>query len=238
MNSYLTSLTITLISSLSLIPLNQLTLAENQPNNQEQTSSSSVIFKPKGEPRRTTGGATRNERLCPQDKDRNNRENANLSLIALVPSQQIELTVTSHPTVWIQLSPTSAKRLIFNVQEQDNNQTVFQSIIPINNQLILIPLSIPSDSPELEVGKVYEWSVTLICGDIPHPNDPTISATIERISLPSIPALSDLEIAAWYAEQGIWYDALNNLALIHENNNSAEIEFIWQEFLKSGGIDL
>lgn len=235
MNVYVKS-GIAIVSGLLLLISNDLSLAENKSNSQSQNSGTRVIFKPKGEPNRTSGGGSRNERLCPQDREQNNPKNQGSSLIALVPSEQVGLTVAPHPTVWIKLSPTSAKQMIFNIREK-GDKSYYQSVIAIDNRSGLMSLSVPADIPELVPGKVYEWSVVLVCGETPHPNDPSITASIERVSPASVPSLTGVDMASWYAERGYWYDALNQLGEMRQKSpDDADIEKTWQDFLKSGGV--
>ncbi len=193
-----------------------------------------------GEPPNTLHGATRGFLQCPQDQPPNQLSETphQSSMIALVPPDRKGLTVAEHPTIWLKNASTSAKQIIFNIR--DKNQKIhFQTILSISTQSELIALSIPSNYPELEIGKVYEWSAILVCGESPHPDDPLITASIERVIRNPPTSLNEIEIAAWYAEQKIWYDTIDKLTMIKQKNpHNPQVEKVWKNFLKSAGIYL
>ena len=97
------------------------------------------------------------------------------------------------------------------------------------------------NAPILEIGKSYQWALVLVCGNKPNPNDPVVAAWIKRINeSPAIsyylPSKTRFEQAAWYAKQGIWYDALS--ILIEEKKSSLDNRNdTWAKYLRSGGLD-
>ncbi len=104
-------------------------------------------------------------------------------------------------------------------------------------------MGIPLDenAPPLEVDKLYQWAVVLVCGDRPSPNDPSVTAWVRRV-VPSgrMNNLQEaLERAAWYGEQGMWYNALTALA---EARRSQPVDpaftKIWANFLTQPSVGL
>ncbi|WP_193912716.1 DUF928 domain-containing protein [Desmonostoc muscorum] len=205
---------------------------------------SQVLFKPSrtGKPPTTRGAGSRNDRLCSQDAPTNPGDSSakTLALTALVPSDQSGLTWAERPTFWVYLPKTSARQMVLSVKAA-GNQPHFQSFLPITKEAGIVGIPLPTNSPPLEVGKSYQWAVVLLCGDRPNPNDPFVTAWVERVApSPGISNSQDaLATAASYGEQGIWYDALTNLAIAQQSEiDKLALTKIWIDFLAQPSVGL
>ncbi len=197
-----------------------------------------VLFKPPPKdkkPERTEGAGSRNDRQCPQDAIIATTNTP--SLIALVPTTNTGLILAERPTFFVYLAKTSARQVVLSIREQGTTHHS-QTFVPITGESGIISLKPNQDSPPLEVGKIYQWAVVLVCGKRPNPNSPAIVSWVRRVALKKPqPQGKALEQAAWYGEQGIWYDALESLARAQRaqpDNN--ELHRIWAEFLNSEGL--
>lgn len=234
---------VVLISASCLLLSNAIALSA-QVSTQERNSIPQVLFKPSttGKPPTTRGAGSRNDRLCSQDAPTNldNSSAKTLPLTALVPSEQFGLTWAEHPTFWVYLPKTSARQMVLSVKAA-GNQPHFQSFLPITKEAGIVGIPLPTNSPPLEVGKSYQWAVVLLCGDRPSPNDPFVTAWVERVApSPGISNSQDaLATAASYGEQGIWYDALTTLASAQQSQiNKPELTKIWIDFLAQPSVGL
>ncbi|MBD1893197.1 DUF928 domain-containing protein [Coleofasciculus sp. FACHB-129] len=186
-------------------------------SDEAQNPITQVLFKPSGTgpPPNTRGAGSRNDRHCPQDAPTNPGSSATepLALTALVPNNQEGLTWVEHPTVWVYLPETSARQMVLSVREE-NSQPHSQRFLPITGESGIVGIPLDENVPPLETDKSYQWAVVLVCGDRPSPNDPFVTAWVRRV-VPSGKMNNPqkaLERAAWYGEQGLWYDALTALA--------------------------
>ena len=199
-----------------------------------------VTFNPPAgyQPQSTRGGASRSIGQCI-----NQAENSALPLTPVLPAAAQGLTVASHPTVLAYLPKTSAQKVFFSWQDQQNNDH-YQAIIPLKeNEEGIISLTLPEDAPPLEIGQNYQWALALMCDGKLQPDSPIIQGQIKRVEIES--TLSDrlqdangLETAAIYGEAGIWYETVATLAQLQttQPNNSSLISN-WQELLNSVGLE-
>ncbi|ACK66494.1 protein of unknown function DUF928 [Rippkaea orientalis PCC 8801] len=166
-------------------------------------------------------------------------DNGNLSLVALVPSSNFGLTTAERPSLWVYVPENSAKQVVLSLAEEDKTYHSRTSI-PLAGQSGIIKLQPSPDSRPLEVGKTYQWSAVLVCGDNLSPDDPGVASWVRRVADPKpIPSGSALEAAAFYGEQGIWYDALTDLLKVKQSQpNNPALTTISTEFLQSAGLNL
>ena len=158
----------------------------------------------------------------------------------MVPNSNYGLTAANRPDFWIYLPKTSAQQAILSIKEEGINPH-WQQSISLTETAGIMAIELSDDAPALETGKNYRWAVILVCGNRPNPNDPVVAAWIKRVdesntkgSLPIAP--NSLEKAAWYAQNGIWYDALD--ILIEAKKSSLDNwDDIWLKYLQSGGLD-
>ena len=155
----------------------------------------------------------------------------------LVPPNNFGLTTAERPKLWIDLPATSARQVVLSIREEGTTHHS-KTFIPITGASGIISLQPNQDSPPLEVGKTYKWSVVLICGETPSPNDPAFETWVSRVDTPEpINQGSTLEQAAWYGEQGIWYDALTSLIQARRSQpQNQDLIGIWTNILESGGL--
>ena len=214
-----------------------------QPNTNSTARSESALtrvsFKPPSddqEPKRTVGAGSRNDRQCPQDATVPTADTP--PLMALVPTTNTGLTLAERPTFRVYLPETSAKQVVLSIREEGIKHHS-QTFLPITGTLGIISLKPSDNSPPLEVGKTYQWVVVLVCGERPGPHDPAIASWVRRVVLPQpINQGTALEQAAWYGEQGIWYDALKYFAEARRNqSNNQALTDNWTEFLNSVGLE-
>jgi hypothetical protein len=148
------------------------------------------------------------------------------------------LTLAERPSFWVYLPSTNAKQVVLSLKEEGmkpHSQTFFQ----VQSAPGLQRLTIPLNAPPLILDKTYQVGVVLVCGKRPGPNDPMITAWVRRVAHPdAIKKGTPLEQAAWYGEQGIWYDALSALAQAQQSSPAdQDLKGIWVDFLRSGGLE-
>jgi hypothetical protein len=219
-------------------------------------SSTKVLFRPPANdrrPLRTVGAGSRGGQ-CSQDLTAASSPSSisnKLPLLALVPpgnvgltvadvpSSNVGLTVAERPTFWMYLPQTSAKKVVLTLQSEDNSSH-FQWSFPVPSAAGIVSLQPPANAPPLKIGQTYQWAVVLVCGERPSPNDPAIAAWVKRVSpAQSIPQSTALSQAAWYGEQGLWYDMLTALGKeLRSQPTNPDLTDIWANVLKSEGLEI
>ena len=241
-NNYLGWITFLTILGFLFTPFPK-SVASNENTNTDSEQNTTVLFQPppeEAQPKKTEGAASRQNKICSQDllsRQQSNSDRSNLR--AVVPDRNYGLTTTERPTFWFYLPVTSARQAILSIQE-DGITPHWQQSINLTGETGIVGIKPSPNAPALEIGKSYQWAVILVCGDRPNPNDPVITAWIERIDESQISHYGSpintkgLAKAAWYARQGIWHNALDLLAeqkLSWDNGND-----IWVKYLQSGGL--
>ncbi len=206
---------------------------------------SRVLFKPPSDdekPEQTAEAGSRHGVQCLQDATSAalaNSPSSQSSLIPLVPTTNFGLTIAERPILWIYLpEETSARQVVLSIREEGTTHHS-KTFIPITGTSGIISLQPDSDSLPLKIGTNYKLSVVLVCGEKPSPNDPASDVWVRRVESPEpINQGSALAQAAWYGEQGIWYDALNSLIQARQSQpQNQDLIDIWADFLKSGGLN-
>lgn len=200
---------------------------------------SSVTFEPpdEGEPLDTAGGASRDEGKCPQDS-----KALKPYVTPLMPATNHGLTAAEHPTFFVYVPQTSAQKVFFSLQDENNNHH-YQTTLPITGTPGVVSFRLPASVPALEIGKNYKWSFVLMCENVLRPDSPRVEGRIRRIKLN--PALmsqlknaAPLERAALYGSAGIWYDILAVLAELRQSQpDDLTLTATWEELLNSVGLD-
>lgn len=215
--------------------------AQSQTANQAQMIQGGTIarvtFDPpgQGKPDDTAGGASRGGG-CAQETIAEGG-----CVIPVIPNATEGLTVADHPTFFLYVPETSAKEIFFSLVDENNN-TQYQTKIPITTKNGVISFKLPDSSPALAVGKNYQWTFIVIGDRGLRPDSAGVQGTIKRIETDST-LLGELqnknlvERAAVYAKHGIWYDTIASLAEAKNSQpSSADIAPIWQELLSSVGL--
>ena len=163
-----------------------------------------------------------------------------VSFTALVPENKIGRTVSDYPTFFFYLPQPNAELAEF-ILEDENGNLIYEQALTIKNLSGVIGVSIPANTnvPPLEVGKKYTWVFSLVCDPEDRAADKVESGVVRRVEL-SADILRQLENAEprrktfIYAENGIWQEALSNLAAARRANpNDPDLAADWQSLLDS-----
>lgn len=167
----------------------------------------------------------------------------------------IGLTTKAYPKFFWYLPQTQGGKVEFTLyrgeQEAPGNivyKTTFEPSRPQTtaggrkvSQAGIYSLTLPENAnvAPLEVGKVYRWSVELICPGIKQ-GTLSVGGGVERVPLDArltnaLKAAQDPTDA--YAENGLWFDLVETLAQRRCSPNSGAVA-PWQELLKSDEVKL
>jgi len=194
----------------------------------------------KGTPDNDTGTGSRSQTNCPQ-KD--------IPLTPLVGGKEnLELTLTTstHPTFWFYV-PYTAEEVVsgeFYLQDQEGNN-IFETKITLPTEPGIIGISLPPEIKPLEINYQYRWYLVINCPEIEGENNSSpawVEGLVQKIpqeqitTFSTLPPLERIEI---YAENGIWYDTLTELAKLKiAQPNSQELITIWSNLLNSSTVGL
>lgn len=165
------------------------------------------------------------------------------------------LTTAEYPTFWFSVpyerSAISTMEFVLKDESQQPSKTIYRNFLTKPERLGIISISTQNHAPPLKISQtnqpqMYHWflKVRVQC----NPQQPAklhfVEGWIERTNLNSeldahFEQLSSLEKIAFYAERGIWHDAVTNLAKLSQTNlNDEQIDFLaeWKSLLQS--VDL
>lgn len=222
-----------LTSILALLSL-QTFIATNP--NQSAFAENTIKYQPPGRisPSRTEGSGTRSMGYtsCPGSQK-------SLFLATLSPTDHIGQTSLARPTLYVYF--TGDQALEIRLRQVGKLGVMWkQTIQPKTPGFQAIPY--PKDASELITGKDYDWSASVICNPAePNKTAKIISSSITRVAsiarIVEPPALQDLlkasktvnDRAQSYADNSLWYEAIDTLATARLNNpddTAIQIELI------------
>ncbi|XGV98368.1 MAG: DUF928 domain-containing protein [Leptolyngbya sp. BL-A-14] len=171
---------------------------------------------------------------------------------ALVPIAQNKtktlvwgLTTLDHPTFWFYLPQTlkAGMPLKFVLRDRDDNplyETTVQPPIPAG----IIRVSLPHTTAPLKVNQSYRWGVSVQCDPADAGALAWQEGSIQRVAGPTDlqeslkAAKTPLDRAIVYAENGIWFEALNTLANEIQQHGTTDRAIVsaWTDLLKQGQL--
>jgi Domain of Unknown Function (DUF928) len=196
----------------------------------------------RGIPGRLEGAGTRGPKSVREPKTTGDSRclQSTHSLTVLVPVDKFSTTVSTTPTFFWYLAETSAKTAEFRLLDEAD-QEVFMDTISLKAQPGIMSYVLPKRAaPYIASGKEYRWEFSLICDADRFSVNPLVEGVVQYIE-PSI-ALTDAtskaktfrDLAAVYAEQGIWHDALLTLAQQRcDRPNDLTLKMSWATLLRS-----
>jgi hypothetical protein len=196
-----------------------------------------VKYQPPGRatPQRTEGSGTRSA-----DGVSCYGRSEKLFIAALSPTTHIGQTASARPTLYAYFSGTQA--LEIRLREIGQPKRLWSQIIQ-PKQPGLQAIAYPTNQPELNLGKNYEWSAAIICNASKFETLPSPFAGITRIEEPAKlqetlnKAITTTDRAQAYAEASLWYEALATLATakaLNPKNTAVQAELL--DLLEQAGL--
>lgn len=208
--------------------------AQSKFSGKDNSLTSEIVFQdslePPGdpEPKDTKGSGSRDGKKCfPQEQD----------IKPLMPKRNYGLTLQQHPSIFVRLPKTTAKRVMLSFQDEARNYYQ-RSFLPITENGI-VSFKLPEDKPSLSIGKNYKWSLVIVCGDTVQPDDPTFIGWVQRVEkTPQIEnqliGKTAVEKAKWYGKNRFWYEMLREIQQARKTeSNSIELSASLQQLLES-----
>ena len=181
---------------------------------------------PLGDP---TPGGTRPEINCPQTPE---------PLTALLANNGSDFTLSEYPTFlfYIPYAAEQIDEMEFLLQDAQQNRTVYHKAIKLTDKAGIVKISIPANPDyALKLNDNYRWhfNLKLDCAE----SYLVVQGWIRRVSMSSqletqLDAVPSQKYLA-YQENGIWYDAIANLAdLYFANPDNRELSLAWTNLLE------
>ena len=154
---------------------------------------------------------------------------ATTSFTALAPYGHTGKSANTHPTFAWHVPDADTYPIQFRLYEYTASEGKGKAIAKttLSSTPGIMTYTLPSDSPGLTAGQKYIWQVILVC----NPNSPSqslvVGTGIDIVDRPSeiVAQLSNTEDpiakADIYAEAGLWYDALGEVA-VHSEDSQAQ----------------
>ncbi|MEW6492878.1 MAG: DUF928 domain-containing protein [Cyanobacteriota bacterium] len=187
-----------------------------------------------GLPGRRVGGGTRGDCYLGEK-----------TLTALIPQNNIGLTVSAHPTFFFYVPQSSNAQLVEFVLRDENDQLVYEKQLRTNGPSGIVSFSLPEAiaSEPLKVNQKYHWYFSMICNPQNRAHDVSVDGWVQRVEptptlTRELEAVTLPERAALYAEAGFWHDALTTLAqLRYSRPYDWALAAQWAQLLQSVGLD-
>ncbi|MBD2435507.1 DUF928 domain-containing protein [Nostoc sp. FACHB-110] len=160
------------------------------------------------------------------------------ALIAVLPESFYGTTVSERPTILVYLPTSNAQEAVFSLKDEAGN-TQYQMTINVPAKAGVIPIKLPADAPALAVGKNYQWFLALKVDGVLNPSTPYVDGWIERIQ-PNAELATQmqeedaLKRAVAFGKNGVWYDCVATMALLHTTQpQNVQLIQQWEELLSS-----
>ena len=166
---------------------------------------------------------------------------APLFIATIAPTTHVGETIAARPTLYAYFTGTEAIEV--RVRPVGSLKPLWKQVMmPPQPGFVAIPY--PGDAPELAIGKAYQWSVEVVCDPKrPARNQGYTLASLTRVEAAAhLTALLEkattaIDKAQVYANQSLWYEAIDTLASASLSNpKDAALRNQLIELLEQGGL--
>jgi hypothetical protein len=152
------------------------------------------------------------------------------------PSKEgfLEQTTSDKPTFFIYLPQSTTSRAKLTVQDKERDQLDRVTFdLDAKSGIVAIPMS--SQGKSLEVGQKYLWQMTIYCDSSAQMASVTLSGWVERVAI-STPPQDLQERVSFYAENGIWQDAMGSLVQLRQQGGETDWAKDWTELMNTAAL--
>ncbi|MDZ8238270.1 MAG: DUF928 domain-containing protein [Nostoc sp. ChiQUE01a] len=169
-------------------------------------------------------------------------------LTRLAGNSQLNLTTKSYPTFWVYVPYTSKDSPSGEFSLHDDENEVYRTKFQLPATPGIVGFVLPKQVASLQIGKTYRWYFDINCPvvnakDVSIP--PSVTGIIQRVAVSEKLAQtlksadSPLDGVAAYAEEGVWYDTLTELALLRLSSpKNKDFQVAWLQLLTDSTIGL
>jgi hypothetical protein len=156
----------------------------------------------------------------------------------------VDATTLSHPAFFIYVPPLDAATTAqFTLQTDPDNLAAVEELVgvrfPIAAEGGIVGIHLPDTIAGLEVDEQYYWQMAVECDTEELTANPVVSGWLRRIADEDLPPAPTTATAAvlFYAEQGIWQNALTLLANArYAQPEDRNLTQTWQDLLTAAGL--
>lgn len=152
---------------------------------------------------------------------------------------EIETTVSERPVFFVYIPESLAQQGEFLLTDENQTEILYEATFDLPEEPGVGSIQIPESAAALEVGKIYHWSLALICDPVDRSADLIVDGWVQRIE-PDAELTVELDQTEMrdrpqvYAEQGIWQDTIATLAALrYENPDDTAIASDWESLFRS-----
>ncbi|MGB6301332.1 MAG: DUF928 domain-containing protein [Rivularia sp. (in: cyanobacteria)] len=186
----------------------------------------------RGRPTRRRGMGSRND--CPA---------TSIPLTALILENQVGKVVEANPTFWLYIPYKSSEipKGEFVLQDEAHND-VYRTDFPMDKGEGIVGVSLASET-SLKTNKIYQWYFKLYCDDSKSSTPIYVRGWVQRVALQPnqqkqlSTVTSPHQRVAFYAQNGILYSALTELAKLRRANpQNKSLARDWLQLLNDIGL--
>lgn len=168
---------------------------------------------------------------------------AGKQLTALVPENNLSLTLAAHPTLFFYVPKFAKPQVVEFVLNDSNDQLVYEKTFTISGNSGIMSVTIPTSAAKpLEIGQNYRWFFSIVRNPDDRAQDSSVEGWLKRVQanpdlISQLEKVQPSERVALYAANNLWQDALTSLAELPNSSHSAAFEPAWKQILQSAGLD-
>lgn len=165
-----------------------------------------------------------------------------LPVVPPLPEDQVEngedpvdLTASDSPVFWVYVpAMEDAKTAQFTLQDELGTEELANVEFDLSGEEGIVGIKADLDAVESDV---YYWQMAIQCSADSPDENPVVSGWITQTDLP-VPDGTPSEQASFYAENGVWQDAVSILALaLYDSASDPSAIADWQALMTAAGLD-
>jgi hypothetical protein len=155
----------------------------------------------------------------------------------------VDATVAEHPAFFVYVpeldAPTTAQ---FTLQTDPTDPLAVEELVnvrfTVSGEEGIVGIWLSDTAPSLETDRQYYWQMSVECNAEKLTENPVVSGWVRRVVLAEPLPETAVQQVAFYAEQGIWQDALSTLAMLrYDNPNNPAFITDWRELMEAAGLE-
>ena len=190
-----------------------------------------------GAPEENLDDAASRQGFCPESEK---------SFQALIPATNLGWTTAEYPTflLYVPYPFPDSEQIEFVLRDENTKAEIYRTTLTLETGTGLIRFQLPEDAPPLEIGRKYRWRFFGYCNGQDSPDYLTDTGVVLRVALDAqvgdlLAAASPTERVDLYAENGVWHEALMELAQLRSSNPEDEALLgLWSNLLQHPAVGL